>query len=242
MGRRTLGAPAHTATGVPAWLRLVSAPEDKAAGKLWDGALDAQHAFGDLDGHLPALLVVHDAVDDGIAYRAELSVRVDGPVLSGDPVLQHDLELPGSWWNDLAGTLEKVAAVDTGRVAVRQQYMERAIPEFVGIPAPAVSCWTTAHADRPLGEPHRAAAPAGRWGMAPQGFDPATLYAYSLLKPDTAAPVRVAFPVVGSPVGLTAEATVCAQLLQTVSRGDNLILATPLRAWSEELRRRSPST
>jgi hypothetical protein len=25
--------------------------------------------------------------------------------------------------------------------------MDRAIPEFVGIPAPAVPCWTTAHAD-----------------------------------------------------------------------------------------------
>lgn len=68
----------------------------------------------------PALLAVHDAVDDGIAYRAELSVRVDDPVLSDDPILQHALQLPDSWWNDLAGTLEKVAAVDTGRVAVRQ--------------------------------------------------------------------------------------------------------------------------
>ncbi|MEU7414978.1 MULTISPECIES: hypothetical protein [Streptomyces] len=144
---RTLGAPARTATGAPAWLRLVSAAEDKAAGKLWDGALDAQHAFGDLDGHRPALLAVHDTVDDGIAYRAELSVRVDDPVLSDDPILQHQAQLPDSWWNDLAGTLEKVAATGTGRVAVRQQYMERAIPEFVGIPAPAVPRWTTAHAD-----------------------------------------------------------------------------------------------
>jgi hypothetical protein len=29
------------------------------------------------------------------------------------------------------------------RVAVRQQYMDRAISRFVGILAPAVSCWTT---------------------------------------------------------------------------------------------------
>ncbi|MGC4986672.1 hypothetical protein ACLQ18_39785 [Streptomyces sp. DT193] len=74
-------------------------------------------------------------------------MRVDEPVLSDAPILQYDLQLSDSWWNDLAGTLEKVAAVDTDRIAVRQQYMERAIPEFVGIPAPAVSCWTTAHAD-----------------------------------------------------------------------------------------------
>ncbi|MGW1290784.1 hypothetical protein ACWD4N_46335 [Streptomyces sp. NPDC002586] len=42
--------------GAPVWLRLVSAPEDKASGKLWDGALDARHAFGDLNGHRHALL------------------------------------------------------------------------------------------------------------------------------------------------------------------------------------------
>lgn len=70
---RTRSAPARTATGQPAWLRLVSSPQDKASGKLWDGALDAQHVFGDLDGRRPALLAVHDAVDDGTAYRAELS-------------------------------------------------------------------------------------------------------------------------------------------------------------------------
>jgi hypothetical protein len=110
----------------------------------------------------------------------------------------------------------------------------------VGIPAPAVSCWTTAHADvhwANLTEPLRLLDWEG-WGQAPEGFDAATLYAYSLLQPDTAARVRVAFPVLGSPAGLAAEATVCAQLLQTVARGDNLVLEGPLRNWAEELRRR----
>ncbi|MFJ9380415.1 hypothetical protein [Streptomyces sp. NPDC101455] len=237
---RTLGSPARTSAGEPAWLRLVSAPEDKAAGKLWDGALDAQHAFGDLDGHRPALLGVHDAFDDTTAYRAELSERVEEPVLSDDPLLGRELQLPDTWWEDLAGTLEKVAAVDTERVAVRRQYMDRAIPEFVGIPAPAVTCWTTAHADlhwANVTAPLRLLDWEG-WGRAPEGFDAATLYAYTLLQPDTAARIREAFPILGSPAGLAAEATVCAQLLQTVARGDNLIIEGPLRHWAEELRRR----
>jgi hypothetical protein len=75
-----------------------------------------------------------------------------------------------------------------------------------------------------------------RWVRAPEGFDAATLYAYSLLQSSTAARVRAVFPVLGSPAGLAAEATVCAQLLQTVARGDNLSLADPLQDWSEELR------
>jgi len=237
---RTLGAPARTAARQRAWLRLVSALEGKASGKLWDGALDAQHAFGDLDGHRPALLAVHDAVDDGTAYRAELSVRVDERVLSDDPILQHDHPLPDSWWQELTGALEKVSVVDADRVAVRQQYMDRAIPEFVGIAAPAVTCWSTAHSDvhwANLTEPLRLLDWEG-WGRAPEGFDAATLYAYTLLQPDIAARVRDVFPVLGSPVGLAAEATVCAMLLQTVSRGDNLVLEGLLRDWSEELRRR----
>ncbi|MEU0111497.1 hypothetical protein ABZ313_39970 [Streptomyces sp. NPDC006251] len=238
---RTLGAPARTADGTPAWLRLVSAPADKVSGKLWDGALDAQHAFSDLDVHRPALLAVHDAVEDGTAYRAELSVRVEEPVLSDDPVLQHHLQLPDFWWADLAGVLEKVAAVATGRVAVRQQNMDRAIPEFVGIPAPAAICWTTAHGD--VHWANLTASPLQLldwegWGLAPEGFDAAMLYAYTLLQPDTAAHVRTVFPILGSRAGLAAEATVCAQLLQTMSRGDNLALEGPLRHWSGELRRR----
>lgn len=88
-----------------------------------------------------------------------------------------------------------------------------------------------------LTEPLRLPDWEGR-GTAPEGFDAATLYAYSLLQPDTAARVRTAFPVPGSPAGLAAEATVCAQLLQTVARGDNLVLEGPLQNWAEELRRR----
>jgi hypothetical protein len=93
--------------------------------------------------------------------------------------------------------------------------MERAIAEFVGIPAPAVSCWNTAHADvhwANLTSPLRLL-DWEDWGRAPEGFDAATLYVYSLLQPDTAARVCDAFPVLGSSAGLATEATVCAQLL-----------------------------
>ncbi|MFE2571459.1 hypothetical protein [Streptomyces mirabilis] len=109
-------------------------------------------------GHRPALLAVHDVVDDGTAYRAELSVRVDQPVLSDDPILRHELQherqhelqrglqLPAPGGPTSRGRWRRCRP-SAPTVAVRQQYMERAISEFVGIPTPAVSCWTTAHAD-----------------------------------------------------------------------------------------------
>ncbi|MFC9686222.1 hypothetical protein [Streptomyces sp. NPDC056948] len=72
-------------------------------------------------------------------------------------------------------------------------------------------------------------------------FDAAMLYACALLQPGIAARVRDAFPVLGRPAGLAAEATVCAQLLQTVDPGDDLTLEAPLRGWAAELRRSCPT-
>ncbi|MFG3013772.1 hypothetical protein ACGFZB_25685 [Streptomyces cinerochromogenes] len=239
---RTLEAPARTAAGTAAWLRLVAVPEDKAFGKLWEGAWEAQHALGSLDGHRPALIGLHDATEDGTAYRAELSVRVDEPVLSTDPILQQDLDLPGQWWTDLAHPLHKLAATPTDRIAVRTQYMQRAIPQFLDIPAPEAPCWNTAHADlhwANLTTPLRILDWEG-WGAAPAGFDAAMLYAYTLRCLATAARVRETFPALGRSETLAAEATVCAMLLQTVDRGDNLVLEYPLRMWAQEIRRRYP--
>jgi len=239
---RTLGAPARTAAGTPVWLRLVAEREEKASGKLWEGAGDAQRTLGDLDGRRPALVGLHDATEDGTAYRAELSVRVDEPVLSGSPILHEDPDLPGTWWTELEETLHKLAASATDRIAVRTQYMERAIPEFVGIPAPNAPRWSTAHGDlhwANLTNPLRVLDWEG-WGTAPESFDCAMLYAYSLLRPGIAARLRETFPVLGSPAALAAEATVCAMLLQTVDRGDNLALKGPLQQWAADLRCRAP--
>ncbi|MFB7776223.1 hypothetical protein [Streptomyces bauhiniae] len=235
--------PARTATGRPAWLRLTSAPADTAGGKLWEGAAAAERALGDLGGRRPALLGLHDTTEDGTAYRAELSARLDVPVLSATPDLHQDLDLPAGWWTDLGAALAAVAATPTDRVAVRTQYMDRAIPQFVGIPAPAAPHWTTAHADlhwANLTGPELRILDWEGWGTAPAGFDAAMLYAYSLTRPATAARVRVAFPILGSRDALAAEATVCAMLLQTVDRGDNLDLAEPLRRWAAGLRELTP--
>jgi hypothetical protein len=73
-----------------------------------------------------------------------------------------------------------------------------------------------------------------------RAWNVAMLYAYSLLQPPTAARVRTVFPVLGSPAGRAAGATVCAMLLQALARGDNLILADQFRNWPEELRRCCP--
>jgi hypothetical protein len=239
---RTLGRSGTTATGQRVWLRLAAAPAAKACGKLWEGAQAAQQAFGDLDGFRPALLAIHDAEHDGTAYRAELSEHLDQPVASADPILRHPLQLPADWWPALDGALEKVAAAVTDRVAVRQAYIDRAVPQHLGIPAPPVTRWATVHGDlnwANVTAPELRLLDWEAWGQGPWAYDQATLYAYSLLQPDTARRLREAFPFLGTPEAYAAEAVVCAELLQTVSRGSNLDLAGPLQEWADQLRDRA---
>ncbi|MFE9141894.1 hypothetical protein [Streptomyces tubercidicus] len=68
------------------------------------------------------------------------------------------------------------------------------------------------------------------FGLAPGGYDPALLYAYSLLAPQTAARICAEFPILDSPAGHTALLVVAADLLQSTSRGDHPELTEPLHA------------
>ncbi|MER5783083.1 phosphotransferase [Streptomyces mobaraensis] len=236
---RTLGRPGTGADGRRVWLRLITAPEEKASGKLWEGTEAAQEAFADLGGHRPQLLAVHETVADGVAHRAELSEHVDAAVISADPVLRGPVHLPADWWSGLRDVLRTVAEADTERVAVRRAYLDRAVPQYLGVEVPDRIRWTPAHGDlhwanltMPLG-----ILDWEGWGEAPYGYDAATLYAYSLAEPDMAARVREAFPELGTPATWAGEAAIVAELLQTTARGDNQALIDPLEVWARRLRR-----
>ncbi|MFI5530349.1 hypothetical protein ACIA8O_17595 [Kitasatospora sp. NPDC051853] len=173
--------------------------------------------------------------DGDHGYLAELyepvlnrTVTVDGPVLRNEPALDE------AWWQALVGALDSVASVWTSRVAVRQEYLDRAMPEFLGVPVDTkVPAWSTAHGDlhwANLTAPILSVLDWEGWGVAPAGFDAAMLHTYSLLVPKVAAQVRRHLGhVLDTPVGRFSELAVITMLLQTVQRGDNLDLEKPLR-------------
>ncbi|MFD5680663.1 hypothetical protein [Streptomyces bacillaris] len=76
---------------------LLSAPEDKAAAKIWQGNGQAAELF---DRHVrkPLLYDTSDTSSDGHAYRAELHQYVTEPAVSPSPVLHTDPDPPLSWW------------------------------------------------------------------------------------------------------------------------------------------------
>lgn len=110
------------------WLRLASVPAGRPGGKLWEGTERASSTFPGV--RKPALHALHDRTSDGYAYRAELSAFVDEPLLSPDPVLRDELDLPGSWFETIRTNLSAIAATPTDRTAVRQEWISRAVPEY----------------------------------------------------------------------------------------------------------------
>jgi len=159
-----------------------------------------------------------------------------------DPVLRHPLHPTDTWWTGLRNALDRVAATPTDRVAVRREWVERAVPKYLHAPAPDPTTWTTAHGDL-----HWANLTTHGpkfldwegWGVAPAGYDAAMLHTYSLAEPDVAARVRRNLPILDTPDGLLAETIVVTELLQgLVERGDNRAIETPLLHRADALRAR----
>ena len=74
------------------------------------------------------------------------------------------------------------------------------------------------------------------FGVAPAGYDVATLYCLSLLTPRTAAKVRETFgEILDSPDGVRAQLHVIGRYLKRVEYGDFRDLADPLHAHAVQL-------
>ncbi|MYQ47251.1 phosphotransferase [Streptomyces sp. SID4985] len=237
---RTLGRAVIGAHGA-GWLRVVHSPVGKASGKLWAGPEDAERAVP-LEVPRPRLRAVREWAEGEDAFRAELYEYVGGHVLTAGDVSG----LTASWWIQLRTALERLSGVPTERVAVRQAYMDRAMPKYLGFldaPVPTTPpAWTTAHGDlhwANLTGPDLRILDWEGWGIAPAGYDAAMLHAYSLAVPESAERVRRELSgFLGCAAGRLAELVVITELLQSAERGDNLELVPALRARAREVRGR----
>jgi hypothetical protein len=217
-----------------AWLRVISAPEGKGTGKLWDGTV---LAFQQIPASVrrPELLGYQDWPHAGYDYRAELTEFVTSPVCSSEPWLRRELDLPSAWWASLRTSLAAISEVETGRETLRQEYLSRALPQFLNAPnMPTVPArWTTAHGDchwSNLTLDGPIMLDWEGWGRAPACYDAALLATYTIPAPQTAKRLREELSsLLETPEGRFAELVVLAELIQTTTRGDNLDMLTALR-------------
>lgn len=226
LGRRAL----HTEYG-ECWLRLLSASPERASGKLWEGNALAGPLFPGV--HKPELHAVHDMEADGFAYRAELTGYTRSPVLSPDPVLSAELDLAPEFLEALREDVRIVNQAVTDRIAVRQEWIDRVVPEMTGQEPPQIRTWECAHGDfHPANITQDGTILDWEgFGMAPAGYDAATLYVYSLLAPKTAARIFEEFSqALDGPDGRQALLVVATELLQAASRGAHSQLVPDLAA------------
>ncbi|MEW2630414.1 hypothetical protein AB0903_01830 [Streptomyces sp. NPDC048389] len=125
------------------------------------------------------------------------------------------------------------------KATVRDGWIQRAFPQFLGIPAPAKIERVTGHGDPHWG--NLTAMPLTlldweRWGRVPYGYDAGLLHANSLFIPDVADRIRMEFAsVLYTPAGRVGELAALAEMLQAVARGWYPDLAPRLLARAESL-------
>jgi hypothetical protein len=229
---RTLSQPV-SAPGGPAWLRLACSPSSQIARTFWDGSVQAQQLIPATVPR-PRLRETHDWTDDAWEYRAEVYDRVTVGPIAQSPSPTAVPDLPGPWWAALRTALADITSVATDRYTIEQQYLDWAMPRFLGnTPGTTVPAWTTAHGDlhwANLCAPQLQILDWEGWGLAPAGYDAATLHSYSLLMPVIAERIRAELAeVLGTPGGRFAELVTITEILHSTARGDNLPLAEPLR-------------
>ncbi|GAA2255067.1 hypothetical protein GCM10010430_43540 [Kitasatospora cystarginea] len=205
------------------WLRVASTTSANAARPAGEGIAGAAALLSD-DIPRPRLHDVLDWPEEAHAYQADVVDYVPHPVVSpGRPDLARDPDLPDDWWNALRTALSWQGHADGARSTVRDSWIERAFPQFLGVPAPTAIERVTGHGDLHWGNltgPPLMILDWERWGLVPVGFDPGLFHANSLLLPDIAARIRSEFaPVLDTPAGRIGELAALAEMLQAVARG-----------------------
>lgn len=235
---RTISAPVTTSDGAR-WLRVVSEQHRYAGGDFWTGNTDATTAITGVAK--PEVLRHWEWTDGEYRLRAELMTLLPGRHCSATPELRESLPLPEDWWRGLRSSLARLADTHTQRVHLTQADLAHRIRVFFGdrIPDPTVIVWTAAHTDlhwANLMAPECALVDWEGWGLAPAGFDAATLYLHTLAVPDMAERVRREFAgQLDARDGLLAQLYVTGRMLLRINSGDYPDLAIPLHHNAERV-------
>jgi hypothetical protein len=234
---RSIGAKATTSSGEAVWLRVGSELATWAYGESWDGNKDAAVIRG---VRKPEVRQVFDWAQSDRWFRAEVMTYVAERPVSATPELHEDPGLPGSWWTSLRSSLDALSGHATARLHLSQQDVTRRLRQyFADRIDPVVDFWVTAHNDlhwNNLTRPGCYLLDWEGWGMAPAGYDAATLYCHSLLVPEVAARVYAEFAAeLATPDGVRSQLLAVARMLDRSGHGDYPDLVVPLHELAGKL-------
>lgn len=231
---RSISAPAHSSRHGNCWLKVTSEFGEYAHGDDWTGTTDAEA----LNDTVPKPRLLDDTLSwDDKEYwrtqRAELTTLItDQP--------STDIQLPNQWWTDLTHALTTLEKHPTDRRRVTPGDVAHRLNIFFGDRAnPHADNWTTAHGDLHWGNitaPHLSILDWELWGLAPAGYDAATLLCFSLNNTALTDRIKQQFAaVLGTPSGTVAQLDVITRLLLRANNGDHPNLVVPLHHHAQTL-------
>jgi hypothetical protein len=174
------------AYGDEGWLRLVAEAADRDVTLFWEGNATASHALS--GRRMPRVWRSWSHEGPPTRYHADLMDYIGEPVCSPTAALAGMPALDEDWWTWLPTVLSTLENVTTDRYAVTvDQFAER---------RSTIDRWMLAHGDLHWGQ---LTAPGcwwldwEGWGLAPAGFDVASLYLHSLAVPPVAEQLRIRY-------------------------------------------------
>lgn len=219
------------------WIRTVTEQSQWVDMLFWTGNLEANKIAG---VPKPIVLDSVETRDEDRWFRTEVMTLVDQAPASPTPAATTPPAVDAAWLDQLRTSVEALAAASTTREAKVQDDVTQQLREYFGDRIdPHVEHWVTSHGDlhwANLTAPGLVILDWEQWGLAPAGYDIATLYCHSLLVPETAATIRHRFThMLDSPDGRRAQLLAIARMLSRTRMGDYTDLVVPLHRLADEI-------
>jgi hypothetical protein len=186
--RRSLGLPTDRDT----WVRIEARAIERIDGQGWNGVEAAAVLHGVA---MPTWFqgMAWSEAARGLMWRADETELVAAQPIKPGGILTVAPELSDAWWSTLNASLDALAGQRTSRIAGLRPITQERISATIGSVFPGVDTtieeWTTAHADLAwanLTAPECYLLDWEDWGIAPRGYDSATLLGESLAVPSLA--------------------------------------------------------
>lgn len=226
-----------TRAGQEVWIRTVTEQSQWVDMLFWTGNVEANKIGG---VPKPSVLDSTETRDEDRWFRTEVMTLIDQALASPIPAATTPPAIDNVWLDQLRTSLEALAATSTTREAKVQHDVTQQLREYFGDRIdPQVEHWVTSHGDlhwANLTAPSLVILDWEQWGLAPGGYDIATLYCHSLLVPDTAATIRHRFArMLDSPDGRRSQLLAIARMLSRTRMGDYTDLVVPLHRLADEI-------
>lgn len=188
--RRSIGL--RTMRGT--WVRIEARPADRITGQGWNGVECASVLRGVAKPAWLQAVSWSDAAQ-GLMWRADEIELITSPPIKPGGTLKVDPNLSGQWWATLTSSLSALAGHMTTRVAtptmqpIGQDRVSSTIHEVFPDVDTTVDEWRVAHGDlfwTNVTAPECVLLDWKDWGMAPRGYDAASLWYSSLAVPTLA--------------------------------------------------------